>query len=387
MKKILILLFILIKGVCNAQNTIPKPSSVTVFSPYPDVDLSVNISDIPDTALVFVNTIQITHKFLLPYLGAVDVRLITNQGDRKDLFRFKTTPTLGKDSSIVVKDSLYKHFVSAYITQNHPDMPKDFVVFNDIYPIRYRCYAANPMFDLLSPTNPKPASTLRYIVDGRLQEENYDLDRLQAMKIQEVKVFNAKTAQRFWGQKAHYGLVVIRTQQFPVSKHVFYTENIRVVAEKELKNGLWETIQDTILTDINAFNDYKKTVAKANLPIYMINKEGEIEWRNRKTINFYEVNSLVIKNDTVFVETFRKKEEKNSISNILANHKRFWDKDEELKLPLYIVDNQEITIDKLKEFKSKELDFIIKLEGCDAIQQYGKRAEFGVMIYRKKKTQ
>jgi hypothetical protein len=243
------------------------------------------------------------------------------------------------------------------------------------------------MFDLLSPTNPKPASTLRYIVDGRLQEENYDLDRLQAMKIQEVKVFNAKTAQRFWGQKAHYGLVVIRTQQFPVSKHVFYTENIRVVAEKELKNGLWETIQDTILTDMNAFNDYKKTVAKANLPIYMINKEGEIEWRNRKTINFYEVNSLVIKNDTVFVETFRKKEEKNSISNILANHKRFWDKDEELKLPLYIVDNQEITIDKLKEFKSKELDFIIKLEGCDAIQQYGKRAEFGVMIYRKKKTQ
>jgi hypothetical protein len=52
--------------------------------------------------------------------------------------------------------------------------------------------------------------------------------------------------------------------------------------------------------------------------------------------------------------------------------------------PIYIVDNQEITAEKLKEYKPKELEFIESLEGCDAIAKYGKRAEFGVVIYRKR---
>ena len=52
--------------------------------------------------------------------------------------------------------------------------------------------------------------------------------------------------------------------------------------------------------------------------------------------------------------------------------------------PIYIVDNQEITAEKLKQFKNKDLEFVQSLEGCDAITKYGKRAEFGVVIYRKR---
>jgi hypothetical protein len=55
--------------------------------------------------------------------------------------------------------------------------------------------------------------------------------------------------------------------------------------------------------------------------------------------------------------------------------------------PIYFVDNQEIDSEKLKQYKPKELEFVESLEGCDAISKYGKRAEYGVVIYRKKKSE
>ena len=54
------------------------------------------------------------------------------------------------------------------------------------------------------------------------------------------------------------------------------------------------------------------------------------------------------------------------------------------EVPLYIVDNEEIDMEKLKQFSRNEIELVTVLSSCDGMQKYGKKAEFGAVIFRRK---
>lgn len=213
-------------------------------------------------------------------------------------------------------------------------------------------------------------------------------------------------AGKYFGFKAKNGLISIVTKNsdFDINRAL---ANTHIIGEMQDKNGNWRVIKDTLLTNQEQFKEFRKKVYQANEPVFLINGEFETESVNRKIIdadamesikivsgkktirmpqimkngqigNLFKEN-IEIANDTVFIRTEKERwTAKTSISipTGMSQLRRLRNTDPE-QTPIYIVDNQEITADRLKEYKSKELEFVHSLEGCDAISKYGKRAEFG----------
>jgi hypothetical protein len=362
---------------------------------------------IPEIASMNINGIYFDNKKILSKIPNYEILLIKRDSARSFRYNPETKEYFGT--------ARYKK-PHAVIYQDHANIPRDFYFFKEytLEPIRYKCSSDSPVLDVFRTEDTVILSSRpRVMIDGRLQPKLFDYQHIDVEKVKKIEVFGKEDALKYFGHKAKMGLISVTTKDSK-AKLNWTLDNIRVTGEMQDKNGKCKVITDTVLTNIEQFNTFKKAVYQANGPVYLINGEFETEQVNRKTIdaeamqsvkvvagtknrvtvtnqNSQRISQLIepitIGNDTVFIQTEKERwsaRAEVSISRVLSELKRLRNTEPE-PVPIYILDNQEITSEKLKEFKSKELEFVESLEGCDAISRYGKRAEYGVVIYRKKK--
>lgn len=366
------------------------------------------IDSIPETATINVNGIYFTNKNVLAKIKDYEILKI-----KKDSIYANRYDEIKKIYTISAR--YQKPHVIIY--QDHANLPHDFFFFKQytLEPVRYRCFSYSPVLDIFNTEDSivvfnKP----RVMVDGRLQAKTFDYQRINLENIQQIELFAKEEAYKYFGTKAKSGLISITSKDNKFNLG-WALSNTRVVTEIQDKKEKWKVIGDTILTSLEQFKAFRNQAYNANGPVYLINGELETEKVNRKTIDLDGIESVrivsgkrtkrtpfnanntsnsiakifetvSIANDTVFIQTEKERWTSNShigISSVMSQLRRMRNADPD-PTPIYIVDNQEITADKLKEFKSKELEFVESLEGCDAISRYGKRAEFGVVIYRKR---
>jgi hypothetical protein len=374
-----------------------------------DKNRKYTFDSIPDIANVIINGVVFQHKEVLK---KVDNFRITNI--RKDSIN---SVVLIKEDSIglpkrkVIERRYRKPY--ARVTQEHPILAHDFFLFkiNTLEPVRYRCSSYSPVLDVFN-TVDSLGSLLRprVMIDGRLQAKSFDYDKIDLKNIERIDVFGSSDATIYFGYKAKAGLIsyVTKGSKFCLD---WALANTRVVGEIQDNKGNWKPLVDTVFSNIEKFKEYRTSCLKANGAIYFINGNHETESVNRKTIDMDAITNLKVvsgtkvkriplmvseqsvitrtettfDNDTIYIDVNRNtRASTGNFSKIFSELKRMR-KTTPDPIPLYIVDNQEITAEKLKEFKPKELEFVESLEGCDAISKYGKRAEFGVVIYRSKK--
>ena len=373
------------------------------------------IDSIPEIAQLFINGLEFQNKNILCKIDNFKITTI-----RKDsIYTFdivKKNDSTGKLTYTNGKRKYQRPY--ARITQEHQNLAQDFFLFkiNTLEPVRYRCASYSPILDVFNTEDSigiliKP----RVMIDGRLQPKSFDYDKIDLDEIEKIDVFGSSEAVAYFGQKGKAGLISLITKG---SKFGFdwALANTHVVGEIQDNKGNWKKIVDTLFTNINQFKEYRKSCLNANGAIYMINSKSETESSNRKTIdmdaisNLRVVSSAKIKriplissdklnrvrtenittdNDTIYIELNRD----NWVTSGTSNFSKIVSELKTLRnassnpTPLYFVDNQEIDSEKLKQYKPKELEFVESLEGCDAISKYGKRAEYGVVIYRKKKIE
>jgi hypothetical protein len=376
-----------------------------------------SLDSIPKNAPVYVNNVlKISQKYLkyLPSFEVVHVEQAKYEG-----FYFLIEDKLNANTSEKI---VYETVPKGIIYQSHKNLPTDFVLFDKTtaQSLRFSCSVKNPLWDFMANSNKKSTEPI-YVVDGRMQKEGFQLDLLNEKEIKSIEVFDNEDGTHFYGYRASNGIVAITTKN-----NIGYTlpalRNIHVVGEIEYKTGKWKIISDTTLENINDYWDYRKHTFAQNGPVYMIGGEEETYEMNRKTVSMSSIVGIDIKRDDKSyqskIDAILKKDANTGISPIniypsdtvfikIGQYPDLIVADTELdgimkhlysvrgndgnsqlnKIPIYILDNQEITSEKLKEFKSKELEFVESLEGCDAISRYGKRAEYGVVIYRKKKLE
>ncbi|MEA5461823.1 hypothetical protein VB796_22325 [Arcicella sp. LKC2W] len=364
---------------------------------------------IPEIASINVNGISFDNKKILNKIPNYEILLIKTDSARSFRYNPETKEYFGT--------ARYKKPHSV-IYQDHANIPRDFYFFKEytLEPIRYKCSSDSPVLDVFRTEDTIIVSTKpRVMIDGRLQPKSYDYQHIDVAKVKQIEVFGKEDALKFFGHKAKSGLIAVTTKDNK-AKLNWALANIRLIGEMQDKNEKWKVITDTVLTNIEQFNAFRKAVYQANGPVYLINGEFETEKVNRKTIDAEAMQSIkvvagtknkltvtnqnsqmvsqliepiTIGNDTVFIQTEKERWTAHagiSISRVLSELKRLRNIEPE-PVPIYILDNQEITSEKLKEFKNRELEFVESLEGCDAISRYGKRAEYGVVIYRKKKLE
>jgi hypothetical protein len=368
-------------------------------------DTKFTRDSIPESASVNINGIVFENKKILSKMMDYDILLVK------------------KDSSLnYVYDDKAKRFLRlvkykaprAVVYQNHPNLPRDFFLFkqNTLEPIRYKCSSYSPVLDVFNTEDSiiyslKP----RIMIDGRLQRKEFDFQDINLSLIKKVDVFSKEDARTYFGQKVKSGLISVVTNESKFNLD-WTLANTRVIGEIQDKKEQWKVIKDTLLTSPEQFISFRKNVYSTNGTVYMINGEFETEKVNRKTIDADAMESITVVagakiksdkkpkadieiedpkyyNDTVFIKTEKERwtaKATTSIPRVMSEFRRLR-KTEPDPTPLYFVDNQEIDSEKLKQYKPKELEFVESLEGCDAISKYGKRAEFGVVIYRKKKIE
>jgi hypothetical protein len=357
---------------------------------------------IPEKSKIIINGIYFDSKKVLSKMNDYQVLLVKKDSvlkydyDKKN--KLVSTGKYGYQPSMVY--------------QEHPNLPRNFFFFkqNTLEPVRYSCSSYSPVLDVFHTSDSLIISAKpRVMLDGRLQARDFDYQSVPLENIKSIDVFAKEDAANYFGQKAKSGLVSIVTKNSDFNLN-WTLSNTHVVGEIQDKKGNWTIIKDTLLTNINEFREFRKSVYATNGPVYLINGEFENEQVNRKTIDtdaieaievvsgakinvknpsLEERNNPIYYNDTVRIKTQKERWTSKAnvgIPSIMSQIKRLRNTDPE-PTPIYIVDNQEITVEKLKEFKNKDLEFIQSLEGCDAISKYGKRAEFGVVIYRKKKIE
>jgi hypothetical protein len=359
---------------------------------------------IPEIASININGIYFGNKKFLAKTPDYDILMIKKDSS----YSFKFDPKT-KEYTISSRYNL----PHAVIYQNHPNIPRDFYFFKQytLEPVRYSCSSYSPVLDIFLTEDSIVAYTKpRVMLDGRLQPKAFDYQHLNLENIKKIDIFAKEDAGKYFGFKAKYGLIsiVIKNSDFDINRAL---ANTHVIGEMQDKNGNWRVIKDTLLTNQEQFKEFRKKVYQANGPVFLINGEFETESVNRKTIDADAMESITVVsgkklrqtplysngisfselvdvgNDTVLIKTEKERwtaRARISIPSVMSQLKRLRNNDPE-PTPIYIVDNQEITAEKLREFKNKELEFVQSFEGCDAISKYGKRAEFGVVIYRKKK--
>jgi hypothetical protein len=368
-------------------------------------DTKFTRDSIPESASVNINGIVFENKKILSKMTDYDILLVK------------------KDSSLTyVYDIEKKQYLRlakyktprAVVYQNHPNLPRDFFLFkqNTLEPVRYKCSSYSPVLDVFNTEDSiiyslKP----RIMIDGRLQRKEFDFQDINLSSVKKIDMFSKEDARTYFGQKVKSGLISVVTNESKFNLD-WTLANTRVIGEIQDKKEQWKVIKDTLLTSPEQFISFRQNVYSTNGTVYMINGEFETEKVNRKTIDADAMESItvvagaVIKsdrvasvaieiqapkytNDTVFIKTEKERwtaKATTSIPRVMSEFRRLR-KTEPDPTPLYFVDNQEIDSEKLKQYKPKELEFVESLEGCDAISKYGKRAEFGVVIYRKKKIE
>ncbi|MDZ7896709.1 MAG: hypothetical protein U5N85_01585 [Arcicella sp.] len=364
-------------------------------------DVKYTIDSIPEKSRIIINGIHFENKKILSKVNDYQVLLVKKDSLQKYVF--------DENKKRFVNTKKYEYSPSM-VYQEHPNLPRSFFFFkqNTLEPIRYSCSSYSPVLDVFNTADSLIISAKpRVMLDGRLQAREFDYQSVKLENIKSIDVFAKEDAINYFGQKAKSGLVSIVTKNSDFNLN-WTLSNTHVVGEIQDKTGNWTIIKDTLLTNINEFKEFRKSVYATNGPVYLINGEFENEQVNRKTIDTDAIEAIEIvsgvrlrikssylenkqndpkyTNDTVRIKTQKERWTSKAnvgIPSIMSQIKRLRNTDPE-PTPIYIVDNQEITADKLKEFKNKDLEFIQSLEGCDAITKYGKRAEFGVVIYRKR---
>ncbi len=361
---------------------------------------------IPVTASININGIYFENKKILSKTPDYEILMIKKDSSYSFKYDLKTKQYTG---------SARYNKPHSIIYQNHPNLPHDFFFFKQytLEPIRYNCSSYSPVLDIFLTEDSIVAYTKpRVLLDGRLQPKAFDYQHLNLENINHIDVFAKGDAGKYFGFKAKYGLISIvsKNSDFDINRAL---ANTHVIGEMRDKNGNWRVIKDTFLTSQEQFKEFRKEVYQANGPVFLINGEFETESTNRKTIDADAMESMKVvsgkktkrspmyrnsnlatqfsetmdmANDTVFIQTEKERwtaKASISIPTVISQLKRLRNTEPE-PTPIYIVDNQEITADKLREYKPKELEFVESLEGCDAISKYGKRAEFGVVVYRKR---
>ena len=372
------------------------------------------IDSIPENALINVNGVIFNSKKILSKL--VDYTIFKIKKDSLYTFSRVTSDSAKKFEYTEVRVKYQRP--KGIVYQAHPNLPYNFFVFklNTLEPIRYRSSSYSPVLDVFNTEdsigiNPKP----RVMIDGRLQAKTFDYQNVNLKNIESIKVFGGIDAKIYFGGKAKAGLISIITKGSTFNLD-WALSTTRVIGEMQDKKGNWNVIVDTLFSSINDFKKYHKKCLESNGAVYKIDGEFETENVNRKTIDMDGISNVKIvtgsrtkdapffsyskglgisnetkveASDTIFIETKRSRLNASANSNfgrIIADLQRLRKTSPDVE-PIYFVDNQEIDSEKLKQYKPKELEFVESLEGCDAISKYGKRAEFGVVIYRKKKIE
>jgi hypothetical protein len=368
-------------------------------------NVKYTLDSIPESAFVNINGIRFENKKILLKMNDSDILLVKKDSSYSHIYNQKT-----KDYDVVAK---YKQ-PRAIVYQNHPNLPRDFFLFkqNTLEPIRYKCSSYSPVLDVFNTADSLVFSDKpRIMIDGRLQRRELEFDDVKMATVKKIEVFSKEDARIYFGQKVKSGLISIITNDSKFNLD-WTLANTRVIGEIQDRKEQWKVIKDTLLTSPEQFIAFRKSIYSTNGTIYMINGEFETEKVNRKTIDADAMESIIVvagakiksdkiakigeefqepkfTNDTVFIKTEKERwtvKAKTSIPRIMSEFRRLRNTEPEI-IPLYFVDNQEIDSEKLKLYKPKELEFVESLEGCDAISKYGKRAEFGVVIYRKKKIE
>jgi hypothetical protein len=378
-------------------------------------DKNYTIDSIPEVAQLFINGLEFQNKNVLCKIDNFKITSI-----RKDsIYTFEVIKTNDSTGKLVYTNGKRKyHPPYARITQEHQNLAQNFFLFkiNTLEPVRYRASSYSPVLDIFNTEESIEAIVKpRVMIDGRLQAKSFDYDKINLDDIEKIDVFGSSDAVAYFGQKGKVGLISFITKG---SKFGFDWElaNTHVVGEIQDNKGNWKKIVDTLFTNINQFKEYRKSCLNANGAIYLINGKFETESSNRKTINMDAISNLRVvsstkikriplissdklisvktetttaDNDTIYIELNRDDRATSGTSNFskIVSELKTLRNASSIPMPIYIVDNQEIDSEKLKLYKPKELEFVESLEGCDAISKYGKRAEFGVVIYRKKKIE
>ena len=360
---------------------------------------------IPVSAFITVNGIRFENKKILSKMNDCDILLVKKDSSYSYIYNQKK-----KDYDVVAK---YKQ-PRAIIYQNHPNLPRDFFLFkqNTLEPVRYKCSSYSPVLDVFNTADSLVFSDKpRIMIDGRLQRREFEFDDINLETVKKIDVFSKEDAQTYFGRKVKSGLISVTTAESKFNLD-WTLANTWVIGEIQDKNEKWKVIKDTLLTSPEQFIEFRKSVYATNGTVYMINGEFETEKVNRKTIDADAMESINVlagskiksdkiaktgeefqepkyTNDTVFIKTEKERwtaKAATSIPRVMSEIIRLRKISPDI-IPLYFVDNQEIDAEKLKQYKPKELEFVESLEGCDAISKYGKRAEYGVVIYRKKKIE
>ena len=382
-----------------------------------------SLNSIPENMTFYVNNVlTIKHNLLkyIPYYEVVHVR----KGKHKGTV-LPQSGNLRKNEKIMT--GVYETNPKTIIYQGHTIIPKDFFLINEktFQSQRYSCSIDAPIWDYLYSQSSTISSKPVYVIDGRIQKDGFDCGDTPENEIKTIEIFDAEDGKRYFGRKGSNGVVAIATKKFTGDLLPKF-RNIRIIGETEYEMGRWKKTSDTTVEDINAYWNYRKATFSQNGPVYMIGGNEENSQTNRKTIEMTRVLGIEIKRDNRRIIIDKNKINMDTIPTYLEKlemvSEDFIQQDTILiklgirpeivsintqidgvyynlltmrnggkiptknssRTPIYIVDNQEVTAEKLKEFKSKELEFVESLEGCDAISKYGKRAEFGVVIYRKR---
>ena len=363
-------------------------------------DVKYTVDSIPENRKIMINGIYFKDKKILSKVNDYQILMVKKDSVLNYIYDNAKQQVVNTGKYVIQPSMVY---------QNHQNLPRNFLFFKQytLEPIRYSCSSYSPVLDIfLTEDSIVPYAKPRVMVDGRLQPKAFDYQNIDLENVKQIDVFAKEDAGNYFGYKAKSGLISIMTKSGNFNLNLTLS-NTHVVGEMQDKNGNWTVIKDTLLTNINEFIEFRKAVYATNGPVYLINGEFEDEKVNRKTIDTDAIEAIEIvggakinvknptleerrnpkyTNDTVRIKTQKERWTSKAnvgIPSIMSQIKRLRNTDPE-PTPIYIVDNQEITAEKLKEFKNKELEFVQSLEGCDAISKYGKRAEFGVVIYRKR---
>lgn len=292
--------------------------------------------------------------------------------------------------------------LSAAAIQYLDDLPESFVTFKKLTleELRYTCLVEQPFFDGLGLTSEKTSTSPRYLIDGQLQSIGFKAQQINLAETESIVVYSPENAKSYFSSRFEGGLVVVNTYKAKKSFNLVYKINV-VESERISPDSGWKILSDTVLANMDEFRAYRKAKLEAQSVIYMIDNRLENEYTNRKTIDLDRVVSIETtlgqgstsfptpernenKVDTIKINTRQVFQHSIATMSRVISELKQMRENKKPEVPLYIVDNEEIDMEKLKQFSRNEIELVTVLSSCDGMQKYGKKAEFGAVIFRRK---
>ena len=292
--------------------------------------------------------------------------------------------------------------LSAAAIQYLYDLPESFVTFKKLTleELRYTCSVEQPFFDGLGLTSEKTSTSPRYLIDGQLQSIGFKAQQINLAETESIVVYSPENAKSYFSSRFEGGLVVVNTYKAKKSFNLVFKINV-VESERISPDSGWKILSDTVLANMDEFRAYRKAKLEAQSVIYMIDNRLENEHTNRKTIDLDRVVSIETtlgqgstsfptpernenKVDTIKIKTRQVFQHSIATMSRVISELKQMRENKKPEVPLYIVDNEEIDMEKLKQFSRNEIELVTVLSSCDGMQKYGKKAEFGAVIFRRK---